>query len=206
MFQTFLKNFTVLIILFSGVIEIILCRVLIYRKKRRFFSTPSVGFLILYALQYMFLGMISLCAASVFQKIYINIPLRIDGFITPMIMGALYGLVIGTLFFHLQRRNTCLEKAVSKARFNEERFKKLFNILPYGAEVLDISGIIMAVSTNSSRLLGYQREEMIGKNLAEFLHPDDVGILFEKLEKMLMDPDRSNNISEVRLNHKKWRV
>ncbi len=202
MIPQFLEKIIVWIILFSGIFEIILTRILLIGKKERFFIKPDRVLLALYILQYMLLGMLSLCISSVFQKLYVNLPLHFKGFITPMVMGSLYGLVIGMLIFHLKKRNCHLEKAIEKSRFNEEKFKNLFNILPYGAEVMDISGMIVAVSSNSSRFLGYRKEEMIGKNLAEYLHPDDVKRLLEKFEGILTLPDPERIVTEVRLRHK----
>ena len=199
---TFLEKIVVWIILFSGIFEIILTRMLLIGKKDRFFIRPDKGLLVLYILQFMFLGMISLCLPSVFHKLFLNIPLRLKGFITPIIMGSLYGLVTGMLIFHLKKRNCSLERAMEKSRFNENKFKNLFNILPYGAEVMDISRVIVAVSTNSCRFLGYGKEEMIGKNLAEYIHPDDIGLLIEKIEMILTEQDLERNITQVRLRHK----
>ncbi len=201
MLKAFFYENIVWMIFTAAVAEISVTQIILHRKKKTFFLTRSKGIFILFIVQYMFWGILSLSFSSALQKIYLKVPLKPEGFVAPLIMGSLYGLLIGLLFFYVRKRNAHLEIAVSNARFNERRYKNLFDILPYGAEIMDLNGKILSVSENTCRFLGYDKDQLLGKNLKEFLHPDDQCILAEKLDRIKNPSRNRSNISEVRLLH-----
>ena len=47
----------------------------------------------------------------------------------------------------------------------------------FGATLMNADGIILDVNEEFSRLLGYRRDELIGKNLLEIVHPDDHALI-----------------------------
>jgi len=54
---------------------------------------------------------------------------------------------------------------------NEERFRNLFDKAPVGYQSLDAEGRFIEVNQTWLDILGYTRDEVIGKNFAEFLPP-----------------------------------
>jgi PAS domain S-box-containing protein len=52
---------------------------------------------------------------------------------------------------------------------SELRYNTLFNLLPYGGEVLDRNGVIINCSPNSAKMLGYKTEEMLGHSIVDFV-------------------------------------
>ncbi len=48
---------------------------------------------------------------------------------------------------------------------SEKRYRRLFNLLPYGAELIDLHGRIMECNPNTAHMLGYEPDELIGKHI-----------------------------------------
>ena len=61
------------------------------------------------------------------------------------------------------------EKALLKS---EEKFRLLYKNAPLPYQSLDINGCFIEVNQAWLDVLGYQREEVIGKSFGNFLHPD----------------------------------
>ncbi|RYY27565.1 MAG: PAS domain S-box protein [Sphingomonadales bacterium] len=50
--------------------------------------------------------------------------------------------------------------------------------------VCDLQGQITAVNPSAMRLLGWEEEDMVGRNLSEFVHPDDVASTAAEIDKL----------------------
>src|SRR5581483_1069213 len=74
-------------------------------------------------------------------------------------------------------------------------------------QIIDAAGIIRYVSPAVTRVLGYQPEEVHGKEYFSFVHPDDVPGLREAITALLRQPARDRH-AEYRLRHRdgKWRL
>ncbi len=88
--------------------------------------------------------------------------------------------VQGTIIDITERKKT--EEALQES---EELYRQLFDFLPYGAEILDSEGFIIDCNPSSTRLLGYTREELVGKHITEFIHPDALHIFKTKYPQIL---------------------
>ena len=55
---------------------------------------------------------------------------------------------------------------------SNENYKTLYDNIPLGYHSLDKNGDIIDVNRTWLNLLGYEKEEVIGKNYSDFLHPD----------------------------------
>ncbi|WP_456443342.1 PAS domain S-box protein, partial [Caldithrix abyssi] len=83
-------------------------------------------------------------------------------------------------------RDITAEKEMQKRlKESEERYRMLFNLLPYGGEVLNTNGIIVEVSPSTSKMLGYDREELIGQPISKFLAESSVSIYRQKFPELL---------------------
>jgi len=66
---------------------------------------------------------------------------------------------------------TDYKKTEIKLRESEEKYKFLYENAPLPYQSLDIDGNFLEVNPAWLRTLGYSREEVLGRNFAEFLHP-----------------------------------
>ncbi len=96
------------------------------------------------------------------------------------------------------------EKAL---RESEERFCALVQNALDIIMVTDTSGTIQYMSPSVERVLGYQSEEMIGTNTAEYVHPDDLMKGYDELAKVISKPGVHSVAVETRVRHKNgsWR-
>ncbi|MEK6743643.1 MAG: PAS domain S-box protein [Nitrospirota bacterium] len=95
------------------------------------------------------------------------------------------------------------KRAEDVVRQSERRYRLLFDLLPYGGEVLDTEGRIVDCSLSDSRLLGYERDELIGKRITELLDPRSVPVVREKFQQLLHG---SPVQAEIRMVRKDGRV
>jgi len=94
-----------------------------------------------------------------------------------------------------QRKRT--EEAL---RESEQRYRLLFDLLPYGGEVLDPKGYIINCSPSTARMLGYELNELIGKHIIQFLHPESVKIFKEKFQNLLKGKREDAEVCMIRKN------
>ena len=72
----------------------------------------------------------------------------------------------------LRERVAELEAQGETLRRSEARFRALFENAPLGYQALDESGNFVELNETYCKLLGYSKEELIGRNFSELLHPD----------------------------------
>ncbi len=66
---------------------------------------------------------------------------------------------------------------------SEDRFRQLFENAPLGYQSLDENGNFIAVNEAWCKALGYTKEEVLGRNFGEFLHPDFRKVFKENFPK-----------------------
>src|SRR3989442_847414 len=93
-------------------------------------------------------------------------------------------------------------------RQSEEHFRSLIeNATDIITTVLDLDGTLRYASPAVERLLGYKPEELIGRNISEFTHPDDE----TATSRLRANADSQDNVPvslELRFKHKcgEWRI
>ena len=63
-------------------------------------------------------------------------------------------------------------KTEEKLRESEKRFRELWDHAPVAYHTLDSKGIITSVNQTEAKMLGYAKEEMVGKPILEFILPE----------------------------------
>ena len=67
------------------------------------------------------------------------------------------------------------KKSEGALRESEERFRRIFTDGPLGMGVVDEALRLMNVNATLCSMFGYTEEELLGRTVPEFLHPDDFG-------------------------------
>jgi PAS domain S-box-containing protein len=78
---------------------------------------------------------------------------------------------------------TLLRKREEELRESEERFRTAFMNAAVGITLVTPDGIYREVNPAMARILGYEPQELVGKRVADFTHPDDL----ERRAKFLDD-------------------
>jgi PAS domain S-box-containing protein len=69
---------------------------------------------------------------------------------------------------------TLLRKREEELRESEERFRTAFMNAAVGITLVTPDGICREVNPAMARILGYEPQELVGKRVADFTHPDDL--------------------------------
>jgi len=79
------------------------------------------------------------------------------------------------------------KKAENDLRLSEERYRHIYHKTPVMLHSIDISGRIIRVSDHWLEIMGYTREDVIGKDLVQFFTPDSkryaLNIIFPRFFK-----------------------
>lgn len=89
---------------------------------------------------------------------------------------------------------------------SEQRFRTLFETAPCSFLLLDALGVCIHANTYIRELMGYELEELIGRNMFSLVHPEDMHATFEVFTEILQTPLFKGK-SEFRALHKdgSWR-
>ncbi len=71
------------------------------------------------------------------------------------------------------------EHALKLLRDSEERFSSTVELAAIGICHVDLDGRLIHVNGQLAEMLGYDKDELIGKNVADISHPEDVDAAFE---------------------------
>jgi PAS domain S-box-containing protein len=102
------------------------------------------------------------------------VPVRDDCLVIVLsVMAA--GLVVAVILALRHRREALIaEQEAAKFRLSEERFRTLYRVTPVALHAADADGALVEVSDHWLELLGYQREEVIGRRISEFMKLEPV--------------------------------
>jgi len=93
-------------------------------------------------------------------------------------------------------------------RESEERFRSVVENASDLITVLTPTGVIEYESPSVERLFGWRPEELLGKQLMDYVHPDDTVLLTEAIATRLADPAAVNPPVEFRARDRdgSWRI
>jgi two-component system cell cycle sensor histidine kinase/response regulator CckA len=86
-------------------------------------------------------------------------------------------------------------------RNSEARFRTAFENASVGMTLVDLNGVYFEVNLALARMIGYSPAEMIGRPVADFTHPDDIGLRSQFLSDLL-EGRISSGEQERRFVHK----
>jgi PAS domain S-box-containing protein len=97
-------------------------------------------------------------------------------------------------------------RAEGALRDSEARYRSLIDNAHDIVTLTGLDGVITYQSPQLRQVLGWDPEEMIGRNALDFVHPDDVAVPADALKRMLDSPE-ATFISEYRFRHQDggWR-
>lgn len=97
-------------------------------------------------------------------------------------------------------------RLVSALGKSEAKFRALVQNFSDVITVLDADGIVACVSHCTKNILGFTSEELEGKTIFDFVHPDDVSTAIASFKATLNNPGETQT-SEYRFRHKdnSWR-
>lgn len=73
---------------------------------------------------------------------------------------------------------------------------------PEIVSIVDPDGALLYASPAIERVMGYESEEMVGQNVLEYVHPDDLPLVVESTQKALAEPGLARNAISYRFRHK----
>jgi PAS domain S-box-containing protein len=95
-----------------------------------------------------------------------------------------------------------IEEEVAKS---EARYRSLFETTSNGVAIIDLKGEVILVNEALCSMVGYSQNELIGRNFADFLHPDDAPRLLELFVEGLTGQDKHPAL-EFRTTHRDGRI
>ena len=93
------------------------------------------------------------------------------------------------------------EQAEQRSRENENRFREIFEQAAVGITRVDLNGVLVDCNQKFSSMLGYTREELLGKTIMEITHPDDHRLGAQFREHLVTSAEKSQS-SEKRFLRK----
>src|SRR5688572_26054824 len=71
---------------------------------------------------------------------------------------------------------------------SEQRFRTLYETAPCSFLLLDALGVAIHANTYVRELMGYELEELVGRNMFSLVHPEDMPRTFEVFTEILQTP------------------
>jgi PAS domain S-box-containing protein len=112
------------------------------------------------------------------------------------------------LYEAIQQELTERQRAEETLRESEERFRSLIKNASDVIVILNADATLRYGSPSLERVLGYKLEEVIGKSIFEFVHPDDLPAAINAVTHGIQDPDPAPFFIEARLRRQdgSWRT
>ena len=94
----------------------------------------------------------------------------------PVRMGTFValGALIAAVGYQLRRGEDRVRAAAASAEASEARFRGIFEAAAIGLAEVDLSGRFVRVNDRLCDILGYTREDLLGRPFTDITHPDDV--------------------------------
>lgn len=89
---------------------------------------------------------------------------------------------------HRLRQDVAARKQAEEALVQSEaRYRALFDDNPSMCFTLDLDGTVLDVNRFGAAQLGYGADELVGRPVSTVFHPEDCGVVMERLQQRLLD-------------------
>ena len=99
-----------------------------------------------------------------------------------------------TNFFALQTDITNEKEAEQNLMNSERKFRALIENSKDGMTVVQEDGVVLDISVSGQKMLGYTRDEYIGKVRSDLIHPDDLSLVNNSFQDVIKDPANVQSI------------
>lgn len=93
----------------------------------------------------------------------------------------------------------------SKEMFHFAQLEDFFNVNLDLLCIADVSGKFIKVNTAWGEILGYEKEELEGKTFLEFVHPEDIQLTLEAMERLNNQEQVTNFVNRYRSKSGKYK-
>lgn len=100
----------------------------------------------------------------------------------------------GRLYTVVIRDSTEKKIAEDRLRNSEEKFRTVVQNLTDIVTILDQNGVLLYESPAITSTLGYEQDEILGRSVLEFLHPEDLENVVEAMTEVLKDSGKSKRV------------
>jgi PAS domain S-box-containing protein len=98
----------------------------------------------------------------------------------------------------LIKQNKLLIKAKEKAEESEKKFKLLYENAPLSYQSLDVNTCLIDVNPEWLKVLGYKREEVIGRPFRDFMTPESAELIKERFPEFIKKGEIHNYEFEMK--------
>ncbi|MDP8200660.1 MAG: PAS domain S-box protein, partial [Candidatus Tenebribacter burtonii] len=107
---------------------------------------------------------------------------------------------------HVVSNITEQKLAEVKLRESEAHYRQLFNMLPYGCEILDLKGNIIDCNLSTTKMLGYKRVDLIGKHIGNFIDAKTIKSFPQVFSRILKGETFSGEACQIHKNGSKINI
>lgn len=113
-----------------------------------------------------------------------------------------------SIFWGFIQDITNTKRSLEKLRQSEQRFQSLIEKAVDVIAVLNAEAIVQFVSPSIEAMIGYQPGETLGRNILEWIHPDDIPAVMDALASRTRIPGTAPASIIARCRHKngEWRM
>jgi PAS domain S-box-containing protein len=108
------------------------------------------------------------------------------------------GTVVGAIAVHEDIRGR--KQAEAALRQSQELYRRVVETLTDVIALLDLDGTVLFASHAVADVLGYGSDEVVGRRLADLVHPDDADDAFAAMKKTIANGRSS--LTRARLRHR----
>jgi PAS domain S-box-containing protein len=100
----------------------------------------------------------------------------------------------GKLYNVILRDITDKKIADDRLRNSEEKFRSVVQNISDIITIIDANGVILYESPSIKNILGYEQDEILGRSVFEFIHPDDIERVTQAMQEAFTVAGRSKRI------------
>lgn len=98
------------------------------------------------------------------------------------------------------RMTTKLKETLTALKYSEEYFRALIENVTDIVTITDYKGTFIYTSPSIKRILGYDPDDLIGKNVFDYVHPDEKKLIFKHFQKRVRS-EISRQFIEFQFKH-----